>query len=833
MCKKFIYLISVLALSVMSTGYADVVIGDWENGSYDGWIDWGAGEVTIESIGEPKYTFSPIGATLGNSALKVSPGSGWQQNLSISLADIGAMDAFLDNKAFSIDVTYNSADWDPTTTFAQVYQVSFNNNGFGWHDVGGSAAPTGASGVVFTDTLNPDSPGAIPIINPGIEGTTITGTWTWDYSGVIDEFASPTYIQIVIATNSNAPGAYYFDNARLVGSGNLMALNPSPADAATDVRRDPTLTWKGAMNIDTHNIYLGTNFSDVNDATPDVHPNVTFAQLDVNNFAPGNLQFNTTYYWRVDELNDTDVWKGAVWNFTVGYYLIVDDMEAYNGLNPDVEGSNRIFLAWLDGYDITGNGSLVGNDIPPFVEQNNVHGGNQSMPFYYDNNMQYSEAKKTLSEQRDWTAEGVKALSIWFYGDPDNDLEQMYVSVGNSTGLPVTINHPNPAAIQTAEWQEWNVDLKQFEDAGIDLADVDSIAIGFGDKDNLQAGGTGTVLFDDVRLYPPRCILSERTPEFAKLDFEPAGDPAGDCVIDYREIEVMARDWLVEDEVTATASPGTSGLVGYYPMNEGTGTTMADASGFNHRGTFTGGLSWVLPGIMDSASAIHMDGSPGSRVSIGNWNPAAGTGSMTLALWIKWAGPRENPGGQPQGLICKRDGWSADDLMFMLELDTPDNANTRGSIGLRQYSSGNTDVYTETGVMNQYIGQWTHVAATFDGTTARIYINGWEAASGPFSFANGTTAGLTIGNNSSESWPDCPGVFKGYMDEVRIYNRALTAAQVAYLADTTPADGELHSVPSKAEFYEVGDQSVVMVNFNDFAVLAQQWLSQMQWPYSD
>jgi hypothetical protein len=221
MCKKLICLMSVLVLSFVCTSYADTVIGDWENGSYDSWIDWGAGQASIESIGAPKYTFSPIGATLGNSALKVSPGSGWQQNLSISLADIGGLEAFMANKAFSIDVTYNSADWDPATTFAQVYQVSFNNNGYGWNDVGGAAASTGMNGVVFTDTLNPDSPGAIPLVNPGIEGTTVTGTWTWDYSGVLDRFTLPdtdAYIQIVIATNSDGAGAYYFDNARLTGA---------------------------------------------------------------------------------------------------------------------------------------------------------------------------------------------------------------------------------------------------------------------------------------------------------------------------------------------------------------------------------------------------------------------------------------------------------------------------------------------------------------------------------------------------------------------------------------------------------------------------------------
>ena len=227
MFKKLICLISVSVLSFACTSYADTVIGDWENGSYDSWIDWGAGQAQIGTIGAPKYTFSATGATLGSSSLKVSPGSGWQQNLSISLADIGGLEAFMANKAFSIDVTYNSADWDPATTYAQVYQVSFNNNGYGWNDVGGGAAPTGMNGVVFTDTLNPNSPGAIPLVNPGVAGTTLTGTWTWDYSGVLDRFTLPetgAYIQIVIATNSDRAGAYYFDNARLVPEPSTIAL---------------------------------------------------------------------------------------------------------------------------------------------------------------------------------------------------------------------------------------------------------------------------------------------------------------------------------------------------------------------------------------------------------------------------------------------------------------------------------------------------------------------------------------------------------------------------------------------------------------------------------
>ena len=805
---KLPFLVSVvLALSLGSTCYG-LVIGNWE-GSMD---EWAATDPSIIPSGEPVFSYSSIGATLDANSLRVGVDIAGQTFVMIlKLQNVDLTEEFFRHNIFSIDVTRIASEWT------------------------GSTGDSGLVLIVNSDDVW-DGYGTAGLWNPTDGDSTMT--LSWDYSESISKISDDAgFVEFILCTTYPEEyvtgGIFYVDNARLSGVGNYRAHEPNPEDGRTDLQRDPILTWEPGMGAVSHNLYIGTSYDEVNDANEAMHRNVTLVQPETNSYIPGILDFNKTYYWRVDEVNDPNVWKGLVWDFTIGYYLIVDDMEAYNGLNPDEEGSNRIFLAWVDGYEVTGNGSLVGNDIPPFVEQNNVHGGNQSMPFYYDNNLQYSEAKKTLSDQRDWAAEGVKALSIWFYGDPANAAEQMYVAVANSTGTPVIVNHPNPAAIQTAEWQEWNTDLKEFEDGGIDLTDVDSIAIGFGDKDNLVAGGTGTVLFDDVRLYPPRCILSKRTPEFAKLDFEPAGDPAGDCVIDYQEIEVMARDWLVEDEVTATASPGTSGLVGYYPMNEGAGTETADASGFNHRGTFTGGLTWISPGIMDSAYAINMDGSPGSKISIGTWNPATGTGEMTLALWIKWAGPRESIQGQPQGLICKRDQWNANQLMFILELDTPDTAATRGAIGLRQHTSGRTDVYTDTGAMDPYIGQWAHVAATFDGTTARIYINGWEAASGPFAFARGTSAGMTIGNNNSSSWDGCPGAFYGDVDEVRIYNRALTAAQVAYLADTTPADGELHSVPSKAEFLEIGDQSVIMVNFNDLAVLAQEWLSQMQWPFSD
>ncbi len=154
---------------------------------------------------------------------------------------------------------------------------------------------------------------------------------------------------------------------------------------------------------------------------------------------------------------------------------------------------------WLDGFDDPTNGSLVGYDTPPFAEQTIVHSGNQSLPLYYDNSVGYSEATLTLTQPRDWTENGVNTLTIWFRGNSANDAEALYVALNGNA----IVTNDNPNAAQTEEWTEWNIDLQEFADQGVNLANVNTIALGLGNKNNPQAGGSGTMYFDDIRLYPP------------------------------------------------------------------------------------------------------------------------------------------------------------------------------------------------------------------------------------------------------------------------------------------------------------------------------------------
>ncbi|MHC4560713.1 MAG: hypothetical protein ACYS80_25825, partial [Planctomycetota bacterium] len=132
----------------------------------------------------------------------------------------------------------------------------------------------------------------------------------------------------------------------------------------------------------------------------------------------GTLSFDLgkTCYWRVDEANSIGEWDiGAIWQFTVIDHLVVDDFEDYNDYSPDI-----IYETWLDGWEIEANGSTIGYPEAPAAEQNIIHSGKQSMPFFYDNSSiaNYSEAERTFSPAQDWTREGVGVLSLWFKGHP-------------------------------------------------------------------------------------------------------------------------------------------------------------------------------------------------------------------------------------------------------------------------------------------------------------------------------------------------------------------------------------------------------------------------------
>jgi L-ascorbate metabolism protein UlaG (beta-lactamase superfamily) len=471
----------------------------------------------------------------------------------------------------------------------------------------------------------------------------------------------------------------------------VQARSPEPKDGAVLVINDATsLNWTAGETAVRHDLYFGTSFEDVNAADITDTTGTYVGSQDFSGYIfPEALEWGAGYYWRVDEVEaDSSLHRGPVWSFTVADYLIVDDFESYSDICPD-DIECRIFRVWLDGFDSTTNGSRVGYFNAPFTEQIIVHGGGQSMPFFYNNDdvVNYSETTMTLIYPRDWTKQDVGVLSLWFRGhsqyvaefseapaetytmrasgediwntsdefhfaykemsgagaiiakvesventDPwskagvmirdtldadsrhammavtpgngvwfgwreatgggsfstkqegitapqwvrlertigglvrayysadgttwtqldivtvtmttpvyvglaltshnaeatceavfsnvsfpstdigpewedmdvgiiGNESQPIYVTLSNENGTNATVVHPDENAALIEDWTEWTIDLKDFGDGGVDLTDVDSMSIGLGNKAGKQNGGSGTMFFDDIRLY--------------------------------------------------------------------------------------------------------------------------------------------------------------------------------------------------------------------------------------------------------------------------------------------------------------------------------------------
>lgn len=287
----------------------------------------------------------------------------------------------------------------------------------------------------------------------------------------------------------------------------VKAGSPRPADGATGTRMSPILRWHPGDFAASHEVYFGTDADAVANATKASPEFKATKALSDESYSPGKLAWHTTYYWRVDEVNDlhpASPWTGNVWSFTTGDFLVVDDFETYT--NNDAAGE-AIWQVWIDGFGIADNGAQVGYLLPPYAEQTIVHSGFQSMPLSYNNTagVSNSEAVLSLVDTRDWTEQGVTELSMWFRGASGNAPEPFYIIVADGTGMGVLAVIGDPGVTQTTAWTESVIPLQALTDRGINLTDVGGIAIGLGSKgDPAATGGSGTMYIDDIRLYPPQ-----------------------------------------------------------------------------------------------------------------------------------------------------------------------------------------------------------------------------------------------------------------------------------------------------------------------------------------
>ena len=218
-------------------------------------------------------------------------------------------------------------------------------------------------------------------------------------------------------------------------SGNILpatgqAGSEAPAHEATDVPHDVILNWSPGLFATTHNVYLGTVFADVNNAsTADASGILVSQGQNANSLDVDALTFGQTYYWRVDEVNaapDKTVYQGEVWSFTVEPMAIdIQPITATaSGANPGMEPSKTIDgsgLNDLDQHSVSGTDMWLAAGVEPWIQYEFDQAYKLHEMWVWNSNQMVESfigfganevAIETSTDGTTWTAlEGVPALA--------------------------------------------------------------------------------------------------------------------------------------------------------------------------------------------------------------------------------------------------------------------------------------------------------------------------------------------------------------------------------------------------------------------------------------
>lgn len=219
----------------------------------------------------------------------------------------------------------------------------------------------------------------------------------------------------------------------------------------------------------------------------------------------------------------------------------------------------------------------------------------------------------------------------------------------------------------------------------------------------------------------------------------------------------------------------TQGLVGYWNLNEGSGSIAHDSSGNGYDGTISG-ASWIN-GI--SGSALQITGTNIVGGISSSFDDSITT-AITVSAWVKWYGPSTYP---HDSFIFDCRSTSPQGFAFAIQ-----RANGKLLFHMNQ---GNSSFITSVSSVPSN-GSWTHVAIVFDDANdiLRLYINGiQDNTKGTTAHYQNSNANAAIGNNH---WAPGDGQWaplNGIEDEVRIYNRALNASEIEYLYENPGGTG--------------------------------------------
>jgi len=273
------------------------------------------------------------------------------------------------------------------------------------------------------------------------------------------------------------------------------------------------------------------------------------------------------------------------------------------------------------------------------------------------------------------------------------------------------------------------------------------------------------------------------------------GDYVFDGIIDHLDLIVMTEDWLMADYVEDS-------LVARYEM-EGSG---ADSSGNDFDGTLMNNPSFGM-GVNNVGMAVDYNGSD-QFINTNTNADELGIGGRSARTVTSWVFVRSFNSAGVYEMGNNNDGRE-----FALRV--------RSTIGQWRAEYGGGVNHTITGLDTR--NSWVHFAQVYTGGHSHIYVDGVLTSSMAVRLDTGTGRDFRIGRRNNN-------YFDGLIDEVRIYNRALSEAEIAIVkADGTVTD-DYHPVASPMNLVDPEPAGSRAVNFADFAVLADKWAQRQLWP---
>ena len=641
------------------------------------------------------------------------------------------------------------------------------------------------------------------------------------------------------------------------GFGVRRASNPDPADGATRIATDAVLSWDAGTDAVSHDVYIGTNYNDVEHATTTVPLGVYQGSQPSTSYTP-TLTEDTTYYWRIDEVEGLNTWRGDIWRFKtwvepnlVSWWRF-DEGQGYIAYDSASDNDGTVYGAQWTGGQI--GGALEFDGVNDYVEtadspELDITDGitigmwiksYPGMDCDGRGNWRYLLRKGEVG----WGAYNLIYEASW-------DMPKIGFTVVSGSDYRLWTNraaYPGEFTYlaftydaETGEQKTYfngDLDSQQITGGGFIRNRSGPLRIGGGVNTGCPDGaGFFKGLIDEVRIYD-RALSAEEILQIYREGFRasnpnPADGATGiatDAVLSWDAgIDAVSHDVYFgtnyNDVVHATTTTALGvyqgsqsstsyiptlandttyywrideveglntwrgdvwrfktwvepNLVSWWRFDEGQGYTAYDSAGSNNGSVY--GAQWT-GGQIDGA--LEFDGED-DYIEVADSPGLDITDGITIGMWIKpYPGMDCDERGNWRYLLRKGEvGWGAYNLIYEASWDVP-------STGFTVVTGSAYRLWTNSAA---YPGEFTYLAFTYDAETGeqKTYFNGdldsQQITGG--GFIRNRSGPLRIGGGVNTGCPDGAGFFKGLIDEVRIYDRALSAEEILQLAsfNTSP-----------------------------------------------